>query len=113
MTSTAKARSKAYEILLIRGIHTEFPLEAVAACNTLSWSEADPNRLDLTSLAAIAIDDEDTREVDDALTVQEIGGETVVGVHIADVSSFVWKGDPLDREAYRRSATIYPRTSRS
>ena len=43
----------------------------------------------------------------DILTVQEIGGETVAGVHIADMSTFVWKGDPLDREAYRRSATIY------
>ena len=121
VTSTARARSKAYEILLgagkvkagedrfllIRGIHPEFPVEAVAACNALSWSEADPDRLDLTSLAAIAIDDEDTREVDDALTVQDVGGETVVGVHIADVSTFVRKGDPLDREASRRSATIY------
>ena len=121
VTSTAKARPKAYEILLgagkvkagedrfllIRGIHPEFPLDTVAACDALSWSETDPDRLDLTSLAAMAIDDEDTREVDDALTVQEIGGETVVGVHIADVSTFVRKGDPLDREAYRRSATIY------
>ncbi len=121
ITSPSKARSKAYEILLgagrvradedrfllMRGIHPEFPPDTIAACAALSWSEAEPDRLDLTSLAAIAIDDEDTREVDDAMTVQEIAGETVLGVHIADVSTFVRKGDPLDREAYRRSATIY------
>src|SRR5262249_23046816 len=34
-------------------------------------------------------------------------GETIVGIHIADVSAFIGKGDLLDAEASRRSSTIY------
>lgn len=121
ITSTSKAKSKAYEILfragkikphedrflLIRGIHSEFPSETIEACDALAEFETDQDRIDLTFLPAIAIDDDDTCEVDDALTVQEVENKTIVGIHIADVSTFVSKGDPLDQEAFKRCETIY------
>src|SRR5262249_32070260 len=46
-------------------------------------------------------------EVDDAITMRSDGDEIVVGIHIADVSAFVTKGDILDAEGSRRSSTIY------
>src|SRR5262249_27033258 len=64
-------------------------------------------RLDCRDLPSITIDDEDTREVDDAVSVERINDEIVVGIHITDVSTFVNKGDVLDAEAGRRSSTIY------
>ena len=65
------------------------------------------SRVEYPNPGAITIDDEDTREVDDALTVSRSGNELVVGIHIADVSAFIHKGDLLDAEARRRSSTIY------
>jgi exoribonuclease-2 len=66
-----------------------------------------PGRVDYQDVPALTIDDEDTREVDDALTVRRSGSEIIVGVHIADVSAFVDKGDLLDAEAFRRCSSIY------
>ena len=45
--------------------------------------------------------------MDDAITIYHLDDEIVVGIHIADVSAFVEKGDSLDVEAARRSSTIY------
>ena len=81
------------------------------------------SRLDLTHLPAIAIDDESTVEVDDAISVELVsedkseGGENVGGgggpaamriwVHIADPSRYVARGELLDVEARQRGSTIY------
>ena len=98
--------------LLIQGISNEFPAEVQSAVDELARYEHDPSREDWTGKDARAIDDEDTREIDDALTVDVGDVETVVGIHIADVSAFVEKGCLLDREASKRSTTIYlPHTS--
>src|SRR5262249_33855555 len=65
------------------------------------------SRVDYQDVFTFSIDDEDTREVDDALSVQRREGDILVGIHIADVSAFVQKNDLLDAEAARRSSTIY------
>jgi len=117
----AKAREAAYEILVragrvddsldrflvIAGIETEFSPQFIETTDQLHPYVHDVARLDYQNAFAFTIDDEDTREVDDALSVSREGGEIVVGVHIADVSVFVQKADLLDTEAARRSSTIY------
>jgi exoribonuclease II len=117
----AKAREAAYEILVragrvddsldrflvIAGIETEFSPQFIETTEQLHPYVHDVARLDYQNAFAFTIDDEDTREVDDALSVSREGGEIVVGVHIADVSVFVQKADLLDTEAARRSSTIY------
>ena len=56
-----------------------------------------------------AIDDPDTREVDDALSVAKDGELVRVDVDIADAAAFVSRGDPIDREAAdRRRANSAP-----
>jgi exoribonuclease-2 len=94
-------------LLVIRGFPTVFPPEAERAAAKLEEVVSDSQRVDWTQHPAIAIDDEGTVEVDDAITVIEEDGQTIVGIHIADVSAFTDKGDALDREASRRTATIY------
>ncbi len=59
-------------------------------------------------LFAITIDDEETLEVDDALSCAvEDGGVLRVCVHIALTADFVPRGGPMDKEAASRAATVY------
>ena len=107
-------RIEAWEdrFLVIHGIPTSFPAEVIEASNVLEPSTGPRSREDWSGQLTLAIDDDETVEVDDALTVSEDADHLSVGVHIADVSAFVNKGDTLDREASRRSATVYlPNTS--
>ena len=57
---------------------------------------------------AVTIDDEDTREVDDALSCEALAdGGMRVRVHIALVADFVKKGNAMDAEAAARATTVY------
>jgi exoribonuclease-2 len=59
-------------------------------------------------LFAITIDDQETLEVDDALScVVEDGGVLRVCVHIALTADFVPRGGAMDKEAASRAATVY------
>jgi len=121
IVGAAKVRDTAYDILLragrvdpsidrflvTAGIEPGFSSQLIQAAAELAPYTHTSGRLDCQAGASFTIDDEDTREVDDALTVRREGNEIIVGIHIADVSAFVTKGDLLDAEASRRSSTIY------
>jgi Exoribonuclease R len=62
---------------------------------------------DLTDLEAYSIDDETTQDIDDAISISESPEGIVVGIHIANVASFIPKWGPLDEEAARRAQTVY------
>ena len=121
MVGPARVREAAYEMLLgakridpsadrflvMAGVDLEFPGPLLQAADRLAPYVCRPNRVDYQDIPAFTIDDEDTREVDDALTVTRSGSKIVVGIHIADVSAFVEKDDLLDAEASRRCSSIY------
>ncbi len=67
-----------------------------------------PDREDLRNEFIATIDPPDARDFDDAisLTRTESGGWRL-GVHIADVSSFIKLGSPLDVEAAERGNSVY------
>ncbi|XP_035692652.1 uncharacterized protein LOC118427123 [Branchiostoma floridae] len=72
-----------------------------------------PNRKDLTDLVAVTIDPLGARDLDDALSVRQLkNGKYEVSIHIADVSNFIKKGDPVDREALARGTSYYPHTDK-
>ncbi|HKN13996.1 MAG TPA: ribonuclease catalytic domain-containing protein [Candidatus Binatus sp.] len=57
---------------------------------------------------AVTVDDEDTVEVDDALSCEALAdGGIRVRVHIALVADFVAKGSAMDQEAASRATTVY------
>jgi len=57
---------------------------------------------------AVTVDDEDTIEVDDALSCEALAdGGMRVRVHIALVADFVVKGGAMDQEAAARATTVY------
>ncbi len=66
-------------------------------------------RLDCTKDTAVTIDPVDARDYDDALSLGKSPrpGTVVVGVHIADVASYVRPGSALDRQARQRCFTSY------
>ena len=67
-----------------------------------------PEREDLTHLEICSIDDEWTREIDDALSLETLpDGDFQVGIHLANPSFFVHKDDLLDKIAAERPLSLY------
>ena len=64
-------------------------------------------RLDLTDLDTFTIDDSDTRDRDDALSLETVDGGYRVGIHIADAGAIVPIEGAMNAEADRRMATLY------
>ena len=66
------------------------------------------NRLDLTKELIVTIDGEDTRDIDDAISLTTNSkGNWVLGVHIADVGEYVPRNCVLDKEAFKRGTSVY------
>ena len=66
------------------------------------------DRIDLTNLDTFTIDPPGSMDLDDALSIEETESGFRVGVHIADVTVYVVKGDPIDKEAHDRAVSFYP-----
>ena len=79
---------------------TGFPTLAAAAIN-----ETD---LPLSGAQAFSIDDSQTTEIDDALSVQGLGSGTItVGIHIAAPGLAIQPGDAVDQIGRTRLSTVY------
>ena len=107
LTRTGSLPADADPFLLVNGIHASFSTAVLDYVATLAGYQAESQRVDYTGIETFSIDDEDTREVDDALSVEQHGERTVVGIHIADPAHFVAKDDTLDRVAMERPLSLY------
>jgi exoribonuclease-2 len=79
---------------------TGFP--AIAA------QEVDDQKLSLANVQAFSIDDSQTTEIDDALSIQGLGTGTVtLGIHIAAPGLAIQPGDAVDQLGRGRLSTVY------
>ncbi len=97
-------------ILRGRSLREDFPQEAISEAERAARRPIErelPGRLDLRQRLIFTVDGEDTRDIDDAISVEKRGGVYELGVHIADVSRYVARNRALDREAYLRGTSVY------
>ena len=65
------------------------------------------NRVDLRNKKIFTIDGADSRDFDDAVSLDIKGENYLLGVHIADVGNYVKYNTELDKEAYTRGTSVY------
>jgi ribonuclease R len=108
---THEPRAELLGIFMKHGLEPNFPAdvekEAAAIPSHVSAKEIE-GRLDYRKLPVFTIDPDDAKDFDDALSIEDVGhGNTRVGIHIADVSSYVKAGTAIDREARTRGNSTY------
>ena len=103
-------------IAMEHDIDAEFPKDVIEELDSIpsSLSEQEiKNRLnnggkDLRDKVIFTIDGDDTKDIDDAISIKKLNnGNFELGVHIADVSHYVKKDSPLDKEALKRGTSVY------
>lgn len=98
-------------ILCNHGIDYKFPQEVLEEAEVVGI-ELDPEevqkRRDFREVLTFTIDPVDAKDFDDALSFKRLeNGHLEIGVHIADVSHYVRPGSAMDKEALKRSNSVY------
>ena len=103
----------AEELSIIRSydLREEFPPRVEKEANRAAAKGILPedlaNRRDFREKLIVTIDGEDTRDIDDAVSIEKDGEDYILGVHIADVTHYVGYRSPLDEEAFERGTSVY------
>ena len=99
------------QIALQYGFETIFPQDVIDELNNISdyvLEDQKINRKDYTTKTIITIDGDDSKDFDDAISIEKLDdGSFELGVYIADVSEYVKENSPLDNEAYKRGTSVY------
>ena len=92
-------------------IEDEFPKEVEEQLKNIPDHVLDDEyegRTDLREEVIFTIDGDDTKDIDDAISIEKLNnGNYKLGVHIADVSYYVTEHSALDEEAYKRGTSVY------
>ncbi|MDR3021861.1 MAG: ribonuclease R [Clostridiales bacterium] len=97
-------------IIREHGLREEFEKKTMVQASEIAQivSESEiKNRQDFRNQLVIAIDSEDTKDIDDAVSVVKTERGFLLYVHIADVAHYVEQNSQLDKEAERRGTSVY------
>lgn len=92
------------------GIYEEFSPETIKELDNIPEEvskEELVNRTDLTNKMIFTIDGTDTKDIDDAISLEVKDNIYTLGVHIADVSHYVKENTSLGDDAYERGTSSY------
>lgn len=98
------------------GFSKNFTEEVQKAAQALSENRAedfatalkDPKRRDFRDVTTMTIDPATAKDFDDAISCRVLdSGNIEIGIHIADVSHYVTKDSPIDKEARDRATSVY------
>mgnify|MGYP002854619103 CR=1 FL=1 len=93
------------------GIYEDFGEEVEEELDTIPNEVSEKelvNRRDLTDVVIFTIDGDDTKDIDDAISIKKLeNGNYELGVHIADVSNYVKENTALGDAAYERGTSSY------
>lgn len=97
--------------LLKLNIRTDYAEEILTAAESLLLESPDPDeadRKDLTHLKVYAIDVDEADELDDALSACRLqDGRIKIWIHVADPTRLVRPGSIIDKEAMKRSTSVF------
>lgn len=97
----------AYRHGILEDFGDEVEKELVDIPNEVSEKELEGRR-DLTDEIIFTIDGDDTKDIDDAISIKKLDdGNYELGVHIADVSNYVRENTALGDAAYERGTSSY------
>ncbi len=109
--TSERASSCAMSILVENDVAIEFPNVVLDEAKHIEHQGIHPedytNRTDFREMPIFTIDGADTKDIDDAVSIQRNGDGYILGVHIADVSHYVRPLSELDKEAMRRGTSVY------
>ncbi len=94
-------------IIIDYKIKNVFPKEVIKEVNQIKEKE-EGIREDYTKPLTFTIDPDNAKDFDDALSFKELENDSFeIGVHIADVSSYVKPETEIDNEAKKRGTSVY------
>ncbi|ASJ20370.1 ribonuclease R family protein [Brachyspira hampsonii] len=107
----SNAKKDAEIIAKAYNVPTDFPKKCLEEAKLLPDSmenvELEFDRIDLRDIKTVTIDGADSKDFDDAISIEKLNDGYKLGIHIADVSHFVVMGSALDREARKRGNSVY------
>ena len=98
-------------ILAVHGVSKVFPENVMKQARKIAEADVQDydfnNREDFRDLNIFTIDSAESKDLDDAVSIEKTHEGYRLGVHIADVSHYVKGNSDIDKEALSRGTSIY------